>query len=82
MAAAACARPTLTSLWLPLLASFGQAETDKPRSLSPAQRRGLASIIALTSEDHDGCDLDEIVAAADRAFSQEASDDERGPCGL
>ena len=77
MAAAACARPTLTSLWLPLLASFGQAETDKPRSLSPAQRRGLASIIALTSEDHDGCDLDEIVAAADRAFSQEASDEER-----
>ena len=77
MAAAACARPTLTSLWLPLLASFGQAETDKPISLSPAQRRGLASIIALTSEDHDGCDLDEIVAAADRAFSQEASDEER-----
>ena len=77
MAAAACARPTLTSLWLPLLASFGQAETDKPRSLSPAQRRGLASIIALTSEDHDGCDLDEIVAAADRAFSEEASEKER-----
>ena len=75
--AAACARPTLTSLWLPLLASFGQAEDTKPRALSPAQRRGLASIIALTSEDHAGCDLDKIVDAADAAFSKEATDEER-----
>ena len=71
MAAAACARPTLTSLWL-LPASLAK---QRPINLDPSGDREASHPSLLTSEDHDG-DLDEIVAAAE-SLSQEASDEER-----